>query len=486
MNATNLIERGHPPARLLAQMRSVGTAAKLPPQAANAFAEMAADRGLTVTMAEKMAPGLAALVAFCETWKVDTEKLLELMGKFITEATGGAPTDPTALASQIMMDYHVAQSEAMPVRQPVREEYSASGYSVGNALDRGQGMAARMTDGILARVLPGHSPTIGREFGHMSLAEMATVALRSSGQFSPAGGAAAKVEMALHSTSDFPIALGNAVNRVLMASYQAAQSAIKITSKEVSARDFRPMTGVRTSTGMALAKVEEGGEFTYGTIKEAGETFAVDTYGKVFGVTRQAIVNDDLGIFTNIAPILGKGAALTEATLFANLLTKNSGAGPTLSDNVALFHANHGNLGTAAAISVGSVAAARVAMRRQKGLSGEVINAVPYYLLVPPELELVALQFVATTIPTQDSLANPLKGTVEVLTDPNLTSTTRWYMVAKPNETEGLRHAYLEGSSGPQFFQEEGFEVDGMKFKVRLDFGAGFMDHRAWYMNPGV
>jgi len=25
-----------------------------------------------------------------------------------------------------------------------------------------------------------------------------------------------------------------------------------------------------------------------------------------------------------------------------------------------------------------------------------------------------------------------------------------------------------------------------MQFKVRLDFGAAFADHRAWYMNPGA
>ena len=51
---------------------------------------------------------------------------------------------------------------------------------------------------------------------------------------------------------------------------------------------------------------------------------------------------------------------------------------------------------------------------------------------------------------------------------------------------DGLEYAYLQGEEGPQIETKAGFEVDGMQFKVRLDFGGAFLDHRSWYMNPGA
>jgi hypothetical protein len=72
------------------------------------------------------------------------------------------------------------------------------------------------------------------------------------------------------------------------------------------------------------------------------------------------------------------------------------------------------------------------------------------------------------------------------LVDANLTDPARWYLSAGPGRPDGLQHAYLDGQRGPQVFTQEGFEVDALQFKVRLDFGAGFVDHRAWFMNPGA
>ncbi len=55
---------------------------------------------------------------------------------------------------------------------------------------------------------------------------------------------------------------------------------------------------------------------------------------------------------------------------------------------------------------------------------------------------------------------------------------------ASPGAPDGLQHAYLDGVAGPQLFTREGFEIDGVEYKVRMDFGAGFTDHRGWYMSP--
>lgn len=288
-------------------------------------------------------------------------------------------------------------------------------------------------------------------------------------------------------TSDFASALAIASNKVLLEAYEAAESQIKKASRQVSAPDFRPINTVRVSNGVELGKVLENGEFTHGQITDAGGSFVLETYGKIFALTRQAIYNDDLGAFEQSSSLFGRGAAQTEARIFAQLLEMNGEAGPTMSDNKALFHADHGNLAASGAVlSIDSLSAGRTAMRRQKGLAGEAIRVDPAMLIVPPELETLAEQLVTEIAAATADNVNPFQSKLMVLTDANLTDDQAWYLAAMPGRPEGLQHAYLNGVNGPQVFTREGFETDASEFKVRLDFGAGFVDYRAWYKNPGA
>jgi hypothetical protein len=111
---------------------------------------------------------------------------------------------------------------------------------------------------------------------------------------------------------------------------------------------------------------------------------------------------------------------------------------------------------------------------------------VPAFLIVPPELETLAEQILAEITAHAVNDVNPFAGKLTLVVDAHLKSATRWYVCAKPGQPEGLQHAYLDGEKGPQNFTQEGFATDRMQFKVRLDFGAAFADHRAWYMNPGA
>ncbi len=373
-----------------------------------------------------------------------------------------------------------------PMRRASDDAHYAR-YSVGHSWDGGEGLKDKIVDGIYSRVNRTHKPTMGREFAGASLSEIADVCLQHNGKGASMASVASRVEMALHGTSDFPEILRGVGEKSLSTSYEAAQSAIKQTSREIAASNFRALHSVKVSAGPDLEEVNEQGEFKAGTIEEGAETFAVKTYGKIFGITRQAIVNDDLDVFSNMFPMLGQGAANTEAKLFAGLLEENGGLGPKLSDNKTLFHADHGNIaGAPAALSVASLGAARIAMRRQKGLAGEAINVVPAFLVVPPELETLAEQVLTDIAANEVANVNPFAGKLKLLVEPRFTSSTAWYLCAAPGSPDGLQHAYLDGVAGPQLFTREGFEVDGIEYKVRMDFGAGFTDHRSWYLNPSA
>lgn len=380
-----------------------------------------------------------------------------------------------------------ALASAQPNISLVRSDHGNGLNRVGMSYDHGDGFVQKVADGLLSRLDKTHEPTMGREFAGATMVDIAGLALQASGRNVPRfGGNAAKVEAAM-TTSDFPAITGSVLNRRMQKFYESASSPIKLLSREVEANDFRTLHSLKLSTGPELEKVNEGGEYKYGSLSEGDETFGLSSYGKILGLTRQAMVNDDLAAFDDMSRIMGQGAAQTESKLFAELLTQNAGIGPVMSDGKELFHADHNNLAAAAgAISVASLSASRTAMMRQKGLANEIIRVMPKFLLVPPEQQTLAEQMLADLAASETGAVNPFAGKLEALVDPFLEDGSAWYVIADKAHLDSLQHAYLNGQSGPQIFTQEGFETDTMKFKCRLDFGAGFVDFRGWYRNEGA
>lgn len=155
-------------------------------------------------------------------------------------------------------------------------------------------------------------------------------------------------------------------------------------------------------------------------------------------------------------------------------------ANPVMADGQAMFHASHGNLKTAGASLEDDLAAARLAMRKQTGLSGDLIDVTPRFVVVPPDLETAMEKALTAVQASKTADANPFAN-LTLIVDPRLTPGTRWYVAADPALIDGLEYAYLEGAPGPQVETKTGFEVDGVQMKVRLDFGCGWIDHRGWF-----
>ena len=68
----------------------------------------------------------------------------------------------------------------------------------------------------------------------------------------------------------------------------------------------------------------------------------------------------------------------------------------------------------------------------------------------------------------------------------NRPSETAWYLAASPNQIDTIEYAYLEGQQGAYIETRNGFDVDGVEIKCRLDFGAKAIDWRGLYKNPGA
>ena len=352
-------------------------------------------------------------------------------------------------------------------------------------------LRAAIADAIYLRINPSHKPAdAARPFVGRSMVRLAEEVLRLRGIEIIGLSDGAIVDRALHSTSDFPLLLGDVANKVLQEQMAAAPAAIKQICRQTTIPDFRNRYSIQFGQAPTLMKVNENGEFKSGTIAEGRESYKLDTYGRIFGIGRQAIVNDNLSAFSDIGRLFASTAAQFEAQFLVDLITGNNGVGPVMSDNKKLFDAAHNNLAAnGGAISDTTLAAARLALRSQKGLDGKTPIDIPAkFLVAPAALESTAEKYLASIYPAQAANVNPFAGKLTLIVDPRLDakSATRWYVAADPVLFPSIEYAYLAGNEGVQVETRAGFEVDGVQIRARLDFGAGALDFRGVYANAGA
>lgn len=292
-------------------------------------------------------------------------------------------------------------------------------------------------------------------------------------------------------TSDFPVLLENAMHKTLQAAYATAALTWNRFCATGSVSDFRAHNRYRTGSFGSLDAVNELGEFTNKSIPDGEKgSITATTKGNIINLSRTAIINDDLGAFVGLSNMLGRAAARTvEADVYA-LLALNSGAGPTMGDGKALFHADHGNLTTSAAITMAALDLDRVAMASQKDVSGnDYLDLRPAVLVIG-----IANGGTARSIngaqydpDTANKLQKPnvVNGLFRDIVDTPRISSNRRYLFADPSEAPVLEVAFVDGNQNPYLELQNGFDVDGARYKVRLDYGVAAVDYRGAVTNAG-
>lgn len=352
-------------------------------------------------------------------------------------------------------------------------------------------MARAAGEALCTRVDPSHEvPEMGRPFAGRRLPDIARELLRLRG-LNTLGSDAEVITRSLHTTSDLASVVGVFANKVLAQRYQAVPGGVKrVCKRGTSHSDFRGRNVIRLGELPQLEKVNEKGEFKRGGLLDSRESYAVATYGKVFGMSRQLLINDDLGALADIASGWGLAAAEFENSHLTDVLTANSGGGPKLGDGQNLFHATHGNLAsTGADPAITYLSDARLALRRMKGLSGTTpVNVEPRFILVPAALETKTEGILAEIYPAQAEDVNVFGKRFELIVDPRLDAKSEkaWYLFADPAIVPVIEYAYLSGFEGVQIETRNGFDVDGIEVRARLDFGAGGVDFRGAFRNPGL
>lgn len=299
------------------------------------------------------------------------------------------------------------------------------------------------------------------------------------------------------SSSDFANYLTNVVGKRLMQTFREAPAIWERYTTTYNVPDFKPLSMYGLTEGQDLLPFDEGGEYKDSQISErVGPTMTVQTYGRLFSITRKALINDDLGLLRDTPGRLGRAAARTLNRSVVATLEGNGNA----YDGTALFHSSHSNLVTDA-LSESGLSAAALKMNQQTDDNGNPIMVSADMLVIPGALEMTArriLNSVEVTIQGSGSTpaygqgnANVVRGYVDYAVDRYLTDANDWYLFANPSDAPVISVGFLNGQREPQTMLKDpgmrlilggndpySMEFDTIEYKVRHEWGTAIIDWR--------
>ncbi|MHC1726881.1 MAG: Mu-like prophage major head subunit gpT family protein [Syntrophobacteraceae bacterium] len=287
--------------------------------------------------------------------------------------------------------------------------------------------------------------------------------------------------------ADFKYLLSGSADKALVTGWTEEESSYELWTRVSQFTNFKVQNRIRLSELSSLEEVPEGTKYPHGELLDKAETFYPATYGKIFSFTRQAIINDDLNGFFQALSEWGRLGKRKLNQLVYSILTTNG----AMADGIPLFDNAHSNIGTGGPISVTTVGEARKLMRRQKGIAGlATLNIRPANLIVPASLETVADQLLNTiqiSNAAGDVLMNPFYNKLTPVIEPLLDDAdlTDWFLAADPKSVGTIEVSGLNGPPVPTIVEREGFDVDGMEYKVRLDAGVCLLDYKGLVKNEG-
>jgi len=296
---------------------------------------------------------------------------------------------------------------------------------------------------------------------------------------------------AAFSTTTLPGILSNIANKMLLDGYNYVDDTWRRICKFSTVNDFKTHTRYRLTNDFKFQKIGDGGELKHGQIDEQKFSQKADTYGIMFALTRQMIINDDLSALTDIPRQIGMGAAESIMDAVWDLLHAN----PKQSDGLEFFHVGHKNYlaGTDTVLNVDGLTKAEVAFMEQTKPNGRPLGVPASLLLVPTALKVVAEMLMKSTFvneTTKENEAkpnqNPHAGKFEVVSTTYLSSPSvknssakAWYLFADPNRLPAFEVAFLGGQDSPTIERADAdFNVLGVQFRGYIDFGVREQDWR--------
>ena len=284
-----------------------------------------------------------------------------------------------------------------------------------------------------------------------------------------------QVLRAAFSTHDIADLLAATYGKFLLASFNAVEAFWDRIAVIRSVNDFKTVTGLRLDGGFVFDEVGNDGKIKNADAGDDKRTIAAKTYARMSSITRQDIINDDLGALTQVPQRLGRGAALKLNSVFWSEFE---------SGNDTAYEKKTAAAGNA--LSLTSLKAAVGDYRKLKDPDNNPLGITPAIILAPPELEVTAAELMGSSLIHGTSGAAPstnvLAGRYQVVSSAYLTSATTWWLCANPADLPTMEVAFLNGQRQPTVEQAEAdFDTLGVQIRGYFDFGVAKGDKRAAY-----
>lgn len=351
-----------------------------------------------------------------------------------------------------------------------------------------------MATAIAARNMPAVASKAGngqwRNFANLRPSDMLIELAQARGERVSSRDRQALIERAFHTSSDFPLLLANAGNKMLEAGYALASPSYRRFFARRRFNDFKAHSFLTAGDFPTLQELGAGAEIKRGTVSEKREQITAKPYGRSVAVTREMLINDDLGAFTDFGAMIGRRVADWEnATAYAVVNTA-SGDGPTLAEGSAAVFGTGGTRNNKAsagtAVTALALGAGFNAIKAQSSLDGLKLNIQPAYLVCSIVQEFVAAQFASSSVvPGSASSVNVYASRFEVVSDANIPN-NRWYLFADPAAAPVYVYGYVGDNEVPQVRVGQPMGVDGTVVEVVHDFAVGAIDYRGGYFNAGA
>lgn len=285
------------------------------------------------------------------------------------------------------------------------------------------------------------------------------------------------------STIDISSITSNVANKFLRQGFEAVDMTPLRIAAVRAVNDFKTITTISLTGETEYLRVGPAGEIKHGTLGDEVYSNKADTYARMLAITRQDIINDDLGALTAVPRRLGRGAGLKLNDIFWTKFLNNS----------AFFTAGRNNVNTGVAdITVGGLQATETIFMNQVDPDGKPLGIMPALLVVP-----TALKVSANTLMKSERLitgatsatmgeANPYSGRFQVESSPYMSNTSytgnsaaAWYMLANPNEMPVIEIAALYGRVEPVVETADAdFNVLGIQMRGYSDIGVELQEYR--------
>ena len=287
-------------------------------------------------------------------------------------------------------------------------------------------------------------------------------------------------------TASFSYLLGTSMNKRLLKDYQAWPAEWQKFCSIVPIKDFKQQSRVRLGHFGSLSTVAEDTAYTTISLQDSAAVYVPQKRGNLVTVSRETIINDDLMAIRQIPTKLAVAAAYTLAEFVYGFLSTN----PNIYDGSALFltGAPHTNLGVAA-LSSAAMQTGVTSMRKQTNFAGKILGLRPKYLIVPPDLEFVAMVVTKSAgVPgSNNNDINPMLGYVTPIVSGQLTNASQWYFAADPMIIDTIEVGFVGGQVNPALFIQDSplyglnFSQDAVSYKCRHEYGGCVVDFRGLY-----